>query len=354
MTRRVAPGHGSFALRLRSDDGQVATLGLQTKVGLGMGMFQEKGWQQRKTGPLPGQKLAVLMLLLAAFFWGSGNVANKTVLQDLDPIAAVALRSVIAFVVLLPFAFRELLGVLCLEAWTKAAVLPSVLFATAIVVQQWGYQHASVTNASFLVNTGSCLTPFIAFVVLRERMPRCISAAVALTLLGAFLMSGAGRSLGSMNLGDVACLVSAVFYAGWIVALSRHALKHGCPLALTCMQCGLTFVLATLLLMLLDPRQPGSVTSALPKVIYLGIFSTAIAFGLAAAAQKKVSASTAGVLMAAESLFGAAGGIWLLGERPGLLAILGACAMLFAIYIVARDPALPAGEVIFNPISEKG
>ena len=354
MTRRVTLGHGSFAVRLRGDDGQVASLGLQPKAGFGMGMFQEKGWQQRKTGPLPGQKQAVLMLLLAAFFWGSGNVANKTVLQDLDPIAAVALRSVIAFVLLLPFAFRELLGVVCLKAWTKAAVLPAVLFAIAIIVQQWGYQHASVTNASFLVNTASCLTPLFAFVVLRERLPRCILAAVALTLLGAFLMSGAGRSLGSMNLGDVACLVSAVFYAGWIVALSRHATVHGCPLALTCMQCAMTFVLATVLLMLLEPSQPGSVTGALPEVIYLSIFSTAIAFGLAAAAQRRVSASTAAVLMAAESLFGAAGGIWLLGERPGALAVLGACAMLFAIYIVARDPALPAGEVIFNPISEKG
>ena len=354
MTRRVTLGHGSFAVRLRGDDGQVASLGLQPKAGFGMGMFQEKGWQQRKTGPLPGQKQAVLMLLLAAFFWGSGNVANKTVLQDLDPIAAVALRSVIAFVLLLPFAFRELLGVVCLKAWTKAAVLPAVLFAIAIIVQQWGYQHASVTNASFLVNTGSCLTPLFAFVVLREQLPRCILAAVALTLLGAFLMSGAVLSLGSMNLGDVACLVSAVFYAGWIVALSRHATVHGCPLALTGMQCGVTFVLATVLLMLLEPSQPGSVTGALPEVIYLSIFSTAIAFGLAAAAQRRVSASTAAVLMAAESLFGAAGGIWLLGERPGPLAVLGACAMLFAIYIVARDPALPAGEVIFNPISEKG
>ena len=306
---------------------------------------------QTKASPSTGQKRAVLMLLLAAFFWGSGNVANKTVLQDIDPITAVALRSAIAFVALLPFAFRELLGVFSLSQWAKAAVLPAVLFAIALLLQQWGYQRATVTNASFLVNTGTCLTPLIAYVALGERLPRCLAAAVALTLLGAFLMSGAGQSLAAMNLGDVICLVSAVFYAGWIVAMAGYSAKHGCPMAVTCFQCGLTLVLTMGLLMVVAPVQPGALAGALPEVFYLGVCSTAVAFGLAAAAQEKVSASTASILLAAESLFGAVGGIWFLGERPGMLAILGACAMLYAIFIVARAPASPAGGTIFGPAS---
>lgn len=318
--------------------------------------FSQQGTRRQGGAPIaaPRRTTAVLMLLLAAFFWGSGNVANKTVLQDLDPIAAVALRSLIAFAVLVPFAFRELLGVADLGKWAKAAAVPAVLFAVAISVQQWGYQHASVTNASFLVNTSSCLTPLIAFVVLRERLPRCMAAAVGLTLLGAVLMSGAGRSLWAMNSGDVACLVSAAFYAMWIVAVSRYASMHGRPLALTCMQCGVAFGLATLLLMLLAPGQPGTMAGALPEALYLGVFSTAVAFGLSAAAQAKVSASTAAVLMAAESVFGAAGGIWMLGERPGLTAMLGAGTMLIAILIVARDPALPVGRRDLMPDAPQG
>lgn len=319
-----------------------------------MQFMQQERREHGNSAPTVGQKQAVLMLLLAAFFWGSGNVANKTVLQDVDPIAAVALRSAIAFVALLPFAFRELLGVFSLSVWVKAAVLPAALFAIALLLQQWGYQQATVTNASFLVNTGSCLTPMIAFVVLRERLPRCFAAAVGLTLFGAFLMSGAGRSLGAMNVGDMACLVSAAFYAGWIVALSRYAMRHGCPLSVTCFQCGLTLVLAIVLLMLFHPSQPGTIVGALPEALYLGVFSTAIAFGLTAAAQEKVSASTAAVLLAAESLFGAAGGIWMLGERPETLAMFGACAMILAIFIVARAPASPASNIIFYDISDKG
>ena len=300
------------------------------------------------------RRAAVLMLLLAAFLWGSGNVANKTVLQDLDPFAAAAARNLVAFLVLFPAALRELRRASRSEGWGRSAILPSVLFAVAIILQQWGYQTATVTNASFLVNTACVLTPLMALVVLRERINLCIGVAAVLTLLGIYLMSGAGRPLAMMNVGDMACLASAVFYAGWMVALSGHATLHGKPLATICLHCGVTFVLACSASHFLAPPQPGTWTGALPEVLYLGVFSTAFAFGLTAAAQSRVSASSAAVLVAAESLFGAAGGILLLGEQPGPQVTLGAAIMLFAIFIVARAPAQPARRPINISSPDKG
>lgn len=298
-----------------------------------------------------GQRAAVLMLLLAAFFWGSGNVANKTILQDLDPFAAVTARNLVAIIVLLPFAFRDLIRVPSLAAWTKSAIVPSVFFAVATTLQQWGYQLTSVTNASFLVNTGCILTPIVGYFLLRERVTTCVVIAAVITTIGAYLMSGAGHSLATMNLGDVACLLSAAFYAGWMVTLSLHATRHGCPMATTCLQSVLTTILASTILVFFAPPQPGVLEHALPEIFYLGVFSTAIAFGLAAAAQAHVSASTAAVVLAAESLVGAGGGILLLGERLGPQQSFGAALMLFAIFIAALLPSLPAEFRM--PLSEK-
>lgn len=289
--------------------------------------------------PNNGNRAAVLMLLMAAFLWGSGNVANKTVLQDMDPFAAATARNLVAFVALVPFALREILRVNDFVGWAKSAMLPSALFAVAIIVQQWGYQSATVTNASFLVNTACVLTPIIAFFVLREQISPCLALATLLTAVGIFLMSGAGRSLAEMNVGDVACLVSALFYAGWMVALSRHATTHGRPVATTCLHCLLTVVSAAGVLFFLVPSQPGSWGGAVPEVLYLGVFSTAAAFALTAAAQARVTASTAAVLVAAESLFGAIGAMLMLGERPGPQVAMGAGLILFAILIVACRPA---------------
>ncbi len=319
-----------------------------------MELFQSIGAPVDKAICARSQKVAVLMLLAAAFFWGSGNVANKTVLQDMDPVAAVVARNLVAAAALLPFALRDIIKVTSRAAWIKSAFLPSALFAGAVMTQQWGYQTASVTNASFLVNVACVLTPLIAFLLLRENLGPNIAVAAILTLIGAFLLSGAGRSLATLNVGDMACLVSAVFYAGWMVALSRHATAHGKPLATTFLHCLLTMVFAGALLLSFAPTQPGTLGGALPEVLYLGLFSTAVAFGLTAAAQARVSASTGAVLVAAESLFGAAGAILVLGERPSSLPILGCTLMLLAIFIVARAPALPSVQSESIPEVQKG
>lgn len=299
------------------------------------------------------QKGAVLMLLAAAFFWGSGNVANKSVLQDLDPFAAATLRNLVAAVVLVPFAWRELAGVAERRLWLRSAMPPSGLFAAAIVLQQWGYQSATVTNASFLVNAASVVTPIIAYFVLKERLHGGIGFAAAMTLIGAFLMSGAGRSLTVMNAGDIACLVSAVFYGWWMVALSQHAVRHDSPAATTCVHCLMAVGLAGGIVVLLAPHQPGTVAGGMAELLYLGIVSSALAFGLTAAAQAHVPASTAAVLVAAESLFGAAGGILVLGERPGAIGICGAGLMLAGILTVARLPMAACRPVVAVPVAEK-
>lgn len=306
-----------------------------------MDVSQGNGTKAEGNTAVSPQRAAILMLMAAAFLWGTGNVANKTVLQDLDPIAAVTARNVVAVIALLPFAIRDLIVVPSLAQWVKSAAVPSVFFAIAVMLQQWGYQQASVTNASFLVNADCIFTPVIALVVLREPLQICVAIAAILTVVGAFLMTGTGPDFSNANMGDLACLLSAVFYAGWLVALSRHATSHGHPLATICLHCASTLVVATTLLLFFTPDQPGTLEGAMPEILYLGLFSTALAFGLTAAAQARVSASTVAVILAAESLFGTAGGMVMLGERPSALSMLGAALILVGIFIVARAPALP-------------
>ena len=288
------------------------------------------------------QKGAVLMLLAAAFFWGSGNIANKSVLQDLDPFAAAALRNLIAALALVPFVFREFRRVAAPSAWLLSALPSSVLFAGAIILQQWGYQSATVTNASFLVNAATVVTPILAFFILKHQLQPCIILAAILTLLGAFLMSGATTSLQAMNKGDLACLGSALFYGAWMVALGQHAARFNSPAATTCLHCITAAVFAAIIVATIAPHQPGTIAGAMAELLYLGVFSSALAFGLTAAAQAHLSASTAAVLVAAESLFGAAGAIVVLGEQPSITVCAGATLIGMAILIAARSPARAA------------
>jgi drug/metabolite transporter (DMT)-like permease len=294
-------------------------------------------YQSRPGRPLSGSAGCLLMLLAAGFFWGSGNVANKTVLDHIGPLTAVGLRCLIATMVILPFAVRECLRTASPpdRSWLRSALLVSLIFAAAAAVQQAAFQRTSVTNAGFLVNTCTILTPVFAWIALGQRPARRMLGAIAATFAGAFLMAGGTLTPGPLNIGDMLCLLSAAFYAAWMVAVGHHAVAGGRPF-LTCL---LQFALGAALLIglacLAERPAAAPIRAAIPELVFLGVFATAGAFVLQTLAQKHVSPSSAAVVVSSESLFGAFGAYLLLGERTGILGLTGAALILTGILVAA-------------------
>lgn len=73
---------------------------------------------------------------------------------------------------------------------------------------------------------------------------------------------------------------------------------------------------------------------AIDSILYVGLLSTALTFGIVAAALQHVPAPRASVLISTEILFSSAAGLFLLGERLSLLGWLGALLILVAVLIV--------------------
>ena len=292
------------------------------------------------------RRSAVLMLLCAALFWGSGNVASKTVLDHIGPFSALGYRCALAILVIAPFLRFDRL-VQGEPGWLRSAIGVSGLFATAMLFQQIAFRFTSVTNVSFLVNTASVMTPVLAWVAFRQRPSRRVALAGCITLGGAFLMSGGAVSLARFNPGDLACLASALFYAGWMVALGRHAMTHGRAVATTIVQFAVTAVVAGTLAVAVEAPTLTAAVSAWREVVFLAVFSTAGAFVLLTLAQAHLPASVAAVLASAESVFGAAGGYLLLNEVTSPGGAAGAALILMSIAIVAFDSS--PGPVLDRP-----
>lgn len=293
---------------------------------------------------------ACAMLLTAALCWGAGNVANKTVLEHISPLTTVGLRCGLGALAIAPFAWRELLPNAD-PGWGRSAISVAVLFAIALLLQQIAYQTTTVTNASFLVNTATILTPLMGWALLGYRPGRIIACAAPLTLLGAFLMAGAGSSIADYNSGDLLCIASAIAYAAWMLALGQHAVTHGRPLATTMIQFGFASVFMLPLGLWLSAPSADDLHAAFPELLMLGLVSTALAFGLVTWAQRYVAASTAAVLTSAESLFGALGGFLVLGERTSTSATLGAGLILGGILLVAVADHSPPPRIATKTLS---
>jgi drug/metabolite transporter (DMT)-like permease len=248
---------------------------------------------------------ANILLLLAAAFWGFGNVAQKTVLEHLDPLSAVGLRCLIAGLVVLPLVASEGQPTIGWGYLTSLARV-SVLFAISIIIQQIAYQDTSVTNASFLVNTATVMTPLAAWLVIGQRASAVVWLAAGATLIGVLL-----------------------------VELGRHMQAYGNPVraataqflgaAVTSLPLGFAFGHLSLT----------ATIDAGPELVILGVFSTAAAFGIVTISQRFTSASHAAVIVSAESVFGAAGAAMFLGEKLSTTGAVGAATVLAAIVFLA-------------------
>lgn len=287
---------------------------------------------------------ASCVLLLAALCWGAGNVANKTVLQTLDPLTVVSMRCLLAAAVIGPFAWPDLRRAAG-RAWVKSAIWLSVPFAVALALQQWAYSLTSVTNAGFLVNTATVMTPILAWLACGHRIGLAVAIAAPLTLTGAMLMAGGHVSLSQINAGDLLCLASAVGYAVWMVAMGRHAGRYGRPLGTTFVQFAASAMLLLPLALWTKVPQIADLGRAAPELFLLGVISTALAFGLMIWAQRYVAAPTAAIIVSAEGIFGALGARLVLGEQTPALGLLGAGLIMCAIAMVALgDRVRPAPQ----------
>jgi drug/metabolite transporter (DMT)-like permease len=286
--------------------------------------------------------MAVGLLLLAAVCWGAGNVANKTVLDHVGPFTALVARCLLGFMLILPLC-RLSRDEQPDRRWLGSALRVSLLFAAAIMAQQFAYGWTTVTNASFLVNTCTVMTALLAWVFLRQRPGWCVAFAGLVTLVGAYLMSGAAAMGFTMNPGDLACFVSALFYAGWMVALGQHAVRHGHPMATAAVQFGLTAVLMLPLSLTFEAPTTSGVVAAWRELLFLGIFSTAVACTLTTVAQRYVSAPVTAILLSMESVFGAVGAYLLLGEQTPMVGLVGAGLIFGAVGMTALSDRLSAG-----------
>jgi drug/metabolite transporter (DMT)-like permease len=247
----------------------------------------------------------------------------------------VGLRCAIAAFVIVPFVLLLRPPVLR-RGFATSAMIVAGLFAAALTIQQAAYTSTSVTNASFLVNTGTVVTPILAWFWIRERPGWSLAVAVPLTLWGALLMSGAAVS--GLSTGDAACIVSALLYAAWMVQLGDHARRFGAPATTALVQFAFAALVCLPAGLWLEAASLHAVGAAGPELLMLGAVSTAAAFGLQTIAQRHTPAGHAAVIVSAESVFGAVGAFFLLSERATSDAVVGAGLIMVAIFLISVAP----------------
>jgi drug/metabolite transporter (DMT)-like permease len=280
--------------------------------------------------------LSDLMLLAVAVVWGTSYGVVKSALVFYPVLGLLALRFGITFVMLSP-ALRHLRA-------ADARTLRGVLVAGALLLgiflcETFGILMTRAANAAFLISLCVVLTPLVEWLLLKRKPSGAEWLAVALSLLGAWLLAGDGAL--SLNPGDALILLAALLRA-LTVCVTKRVMRDSAlpPLSVTAVQSGVVAFGSAAAAWLFASQQWQPVPSFVGhaafwgSVGYLVIACTLFAFFAQNFAIKRSSPTRVSLLMGSEPAFGALFACIWLGERISLTAWVGG-ALIVAASILA-------------------
>ena len=280
--------------------------------------------------------LAFLALLAMTAAWGSTFFLIKDVVTRIPVADLLVTRFAIATLTLALIAAPRLH--LSQPVLAYGALL-GLLYGSAQILQTAGLAHTAASVSGFVTGLYVVVTPLLTALILRRRIPRLTWLAAVLATVGLGVLALRGFALGY---GELLTLVSAVIYAGHIVALGRFSTPE------TTLSLSLVQLIVITLVSAVAALWPTAGTGGgiqLPNnagdwliVLYLALVASALTMVLQTWAQAHIEPSRAAVIMAMEPVWAAAFAVALGGETITLRMIIGGLAIVSAMYLVERPP----------------
>jgi len=268
-----------------------------------------------------------IALMAVAAIWGSAFLSMKGTLERLDVNSFLTWRFVIATLLLI--AIRPLVLKKINLPFLKKGVILGLFLSSGYIFQSFGLTLTTVSNTGFITGLYVVFTPVVAAVILRKNITLVEWFAVLVATVGLALLSFNGVKFGA---GEFLVLISALLFAFHIVGLGEWS-KGLDAYALTVIQLG-TCAVVTFLASFKSGFKAPPDSGVWWSIIYTAIFATALAFIVQTWAQSFIAPSTVGVILAAEVVFAAAFGIWLLNEPVTLRIALGGLLVLASMYLI--------------------
>lgn len=280
------------------------------------------------------QKRADLMLVMITLFWGASYFLMDVALTDLQPLNLNAFRFLVAFAVL-GIVFRKNMRRLN-GATAKYGVAVGLSLVMVYIGATYGVKYTSISNAGFICALSTVTTPIIDGIFNHKSPGKKLGIALFLCTVGMALLT-LGETF-RPALGDVICLLCAVFY-GVDLVITEHAVAQPevDPIGLGVFQLSVTGTVMLILSCFLEmPHLPRS-ESVWGAALFLSIFCTGICFVVQTVEQQYTSASRAGLIFALEPVFSAVVAYVFADERMGVRGYIGALLMFLSLVLMELD-----------------
>ena len=289
------------------------------------------------TAPSRVGTLAMIGLLAMTAVWGSTFVLIKGVLDSMPVADFLAVRFVIAAMVMFALFHRHVarLG----RRKLLRGVALGVPYGVGQLLQTWGLALISPSVSGFVTGMYVVFTPILATILLRQRMSGIVWLAVGLATLGLALLSLNGFSV---NEGVWLTLLSALLYGMHIVALGQWS-RADEAFGLSAVQ----MAVIALVCLLATAGHGGPMLppdrNAWMAVLYMALIAGAGAMLMQTWAQAHLPATRAAIVMTTEPVFAAGFAVALGSDVLTWRMLVGGGLVLAAMYLVELMPRRGGG-----------
>ncbi len=268
-----------------------------------------------------------LGLLATTAVWGGAFLVMKDSLVRQDVYSFLASRFILAAAFMFIYKPKSLTGLS--RKFVKRAVLIGLLLCSGFIFQTFGLTQTTVSNTGFITGLYLVFTPLISWLLLKREIFKVQWLAVLVATIGLYFISFNGISVG---IGEILVLISALLFAGQIVALGEWSDGEN-TYALTLIQILVSAVIF-FALSLKDGFQLPPDNAVWSAVFYTAFFATFLGFLIQTKAQSVMSATVAGVLLAMETPFALFFGLYFDNDPITLRIISGGTLVLLAMALV--------------------
>jgi len=288
---------------------------------------------------------ADLLLFMVAIIWGTAFVAQGIAGQYRIAYLYNGVSFMLAALILIPFIPR---GIKIPRAqWMWMLVAGAILFA-ASAMQQVGLFFTKVANAGFLTSLYTVFTPFLLWIGFREKPHKLDMVAVAMAIVGAFLLSTAGRF--EVRAGDALEVIGSFFWASHFVILGKFASKFesisfaaGHFFISGLINFAVGFFVEDLHTLMLLP--------IIGAIAYRASLSIGIGYTLQVWGQKHTPPTDAALILGLEAVFAVAAGWLILNQTLLPIQIIG-CVIIFAAVLISQIKSWNSGTIAHDHLVE--
>jgi len=283
-----------------------------------------------------------LLLCITALCWAGNAIVGRLAAGHIPPVTLSFLRWGIAFLLILPFAWKHLvrdwaairgkLGLMILVSITGIGVFNTL--------QYWSLEYTTALNTLLLQSAGPLIVAVWSLILLRVRLTLAQAIGVFVSLSGVLviLMQGDVTALKNIqfNKGDLIFMVAMTIFALYSVLTLKRPAIHGLSFAAFTFGASTIFLIPLLVWELLARPVMAVNAQNLLTLFYVSVFPSIVAYLCFNRGVQLIGANRAAPFFHVVPVFGSVMAIAFLGEQPKLFHLLGFALVLTGVYIASR------------------